>query len=75
MGKSRSPQPWSWGLLFPVQVDQLQQPLQGAGGGGHFLAVVMASDLSMCYGAKVVSADSPGVTQWDTSFGNKSHMY
>ena len=34
MGKSRSPQTRSWGLLFPVQVDQLQQLLQGAGAGG-----------------------------------------
>ena len=31
MGKSGSPQTRSWGLLFPVQVDQPQQLLQGAG--------------------------------------------
>ena len=74
MGKSRSPQMRSWGPLFPVQVDQLQQLLQGTGAGGHFLVAVMASDLSMGYGAEVVSAASPGVTKCDTSFSNKSHM-
>ena len=46
----------------------------GSRGWGHCLAAVMASDLSMGYGAEVVSAASPGVTKWDASFSNKSHM-
>ena len=74
-GKEQEPTAMVLGAFISCPGRPAAAATAGSRGWRALPGAVMASDLSMGYGAEVVSAASPGVTQWDTSFSNKSHMY